>query len=105
VVTYPLALGLVQGILLVLATRRKAALAWWLAGNVAGLIASFYVPSLVSRAPEVPGQVLILSSALEGASYAIATGLALVLILRARSAAAPSPPPVLEPVAALQGQG
>jgi hypothetical protein len=91
--------------LLVLATRRKTALALWIAGNLVGMIAWTYLPRLVNVAPQGPGQVLIASSAILTASYAVGTGLALVLILRARPVAAPSPPPVLEPVAGLQGQG
>jgi len=56
-------------------------------------------------AAQEAGLVLIGSSALLTASYAVATGLALVFILRAPAAAAPAPPPVLEAAGGLQGQG
>lgn len=102
-VTYAVAFGAVQGIVLVLMVGRKAAVALWLGGNLLGLVAQLYIPRVITLSPGAAGQAFIASSAVDTGAYAVGTGLALVLILRLGRRDRPLAMP--EPVPALQGQG
>lgn len=104
VVTYALAYGVLQGLVLVLMTGRKRALTIWIGGTLLGLVASLYIPRLIPLTANTPGVMLMASSASFTGSYAMGTGLALIAILRMRRrATAPPPAPAIVPT--LQGEG
>lgn len=103
VVTYALAYGVAQGLVLALMTGRKPAFAIWIGGTLLGLLASTYIPRLIPLTPNPPGLVLMASSAVFTGSYALGTGLALIVILRMRRRAAAPPAPAIVPT--LQGEG
>ena len=102
-ITYPLALGVTQGILLMLMIRRWTAMVLWVAGNLVGLIAADYLGGFVSIDPHAPGVGLVASSMIWAGAYAAATGIALGVILRMRRRAVAPPLPAAVPT--LQGQG
>jgi hypothetical protein len=101
-VSYPLPLGVAQGVVLALVTRRKSALAIWIVANVLAWFPSDYVAHL-DVGLSARGAALVVSSAYAAGAYAAATGLALIVILRpgrrGRKAVA------LMTAAELQGQG
>jgi hypothetical protein len=100
--TYALAIGLAQGLVLTLLTRRKAALAVWLVGNLLALPATHYFANL-NVGGEARAMTFIGSNAIFYGTYAAVTGVALLLILslgrRNREPLAPTA------AAALEGQG
>lgn len=107
-VTFPLALGLVQGLVLVFVTARKWALPIWILGQLlpipldsfAHTGARFYA---VSELSAVIGANLVASNAMSEAVGAAVTGVALVVIFRLhRRDRGPDMP---MPAVALQGQG
>jgi hypothetical protein len=97
--TYALAIGLAQGLVLTLMTRRKAALAVWLVGNLLALPATHYFAHL-NVGGEARGTTFIVSNAIFYGAYAVVTGVALLLILRlgrhSREPLAPKVAPALE---------
>jgi hypothetical protein len=100
--TYPLAIGLTQGLVLTLMTRRTAALAVWLVGNLLALPAAHYFAHL-NVGGEARGTNFIVSNAIFYGVYAVVTGVALLLILRlGRHSREPLAPKVAP---ALEGQG
>jgi hypothetical protein len=100
--TYPLTIGLAQGLVLTLMTRRKAALAVWLVGNLLALPATHYFAYL-KVGGEARAMTFIVSNAIFYGAYAVVTGVALLLILRlGRHSREPLAPKV---AAALEGQG
>ena len=103
VVTYALAYGAVQGLVLALMTGRKPAFAIWIGGALLGLIASLYIPGLIPLTANTPGVMLMASSASFTGSYAMGTGLALIVILRMRRHVTAPPAPAIVPT--LQGEG
>lgn len=99
--TYALALGLAQGLVLVLVTARKAALAAWIAGNLIALPISNYLYANTYVAPAGSGASFIASSAISHGAAAAVTGLVLLFILRPRRRDRRP----LVPTAGLQSQG
>lgn len=80
--TYAFGLGLAQGLVLVLVTRRKSALAVWIAGSLIALpLANYVGPHTYFLLPGA-GATLIVSSAISAGARAAVTGLALLVILR-----------------------
>jgi hypothetical protein len=99
---YPLTFGLAQGLVLTLLTRRKAALAVWLVGNLLALPATHYFAHLTVGG-EARGTTFIVSNAIFYGAYAVVTGVALLLIVRlGRHSREPLAPKVAP---ALEGQG
>lgn len=82
VVTYALAFGAFQGVVLMLMTGRKPSVAIWMAGNLAALPVSIYVARLMPVDISPPPVIQVALNSIFTGAYALATGLALVVILR-----------------------
>lgn len=102
-VAYALAFGVVQGLVLVVMTGRKASVGIWIGGNLLGLLTATFIARLVPFGANGLGLAFVMSNALFAGGYAIGTGLALMLILRMRRRA--TAPPVPAAVPTLQGEG
>lgn len=101
--TYALGVGLAQGLVLVLITGRKSALAVWIAANLIALPVLDYVYAHTYVAPAGSGARFIALSAASTGARAAVTGLALLFILRfGRRDPGPVAP---RAAAALQSQG
>ena len=105
VITYPLALGVLQGFVLAMTVRRWSALALWIGANLVGLLVMDQLGrffAIAQSSPQAAG-FFVIGNFLSAALYAIATGVALVLIVRPRPRA---PMPSASPaVVGLQGEG
>ena len=80
-VTYAIALGLAQGVILAVMTRRGFSIAMWLAGNIVGWFAMYQAAqTLLPVVASLPAMAA--SNAIMTALYAAPAGLALVAIFR-----------------------